>query len=128
MKLFTVEEANELLFEIRPKLENLRVYYAITQTLRESAKAAATAADFGGGMKSGTNYVKALYEIGKLTTDLTELGVQLKDYSRGLIDFPCRRDGRIILLCWQLGEGDQIEWWHEIETGFAGRKAVDFGF
>lgn len=128
MKLFTVEEANELLTEIRPKLQNLRDYYAETQTLRESAKAAATAAAFGGGMESGTNYVKALYEIGKLTTDLTELGVQLKDYSRGLIDFPCRRDGRIILLCWQLGEGDRIEWWHEIETGFAGRKALDFGF
>lgn len=128
MKLFTVEEANNLLSDIRPKLEKIRDYYAKTQALRESAKAAAKAAEFGGGMKSGTNYVKALYEIGKLTTELNEIGVQLKDYTRGLIDFPCERNGQIILLCWQFGEGDEIEWWHEIETGFAGRKALDFEF
>jgi hypothetical protein len=35
-------------------------------------------------MAGGTTYVKTLYEIGKLTTELHELGVQLKDYSRGL--------------------------------------------
>lgn len=128
MKLFTVREANELLSEIRPKLESIRDFYAETQTLRESAKAAATAANFGGGMKSGTNYVVALYEIGKLTTELNARGVQLKDYARGLIDFPCERDGRTILLCWQFGDGDRIEWWHETEAGFAGRQSLDFGF
>ncbi|MDQ2745750.1 MAG: DUF2203 domain-containing protein [Acidobacteriota bacterium] len=128
MKVFTVAEANDLLLEIRPKLEIIRGCYAATQQLRESAKAAARKSESGGGMKSGTVYVKALYEIGKLTTELTAIGVQIKDYSRGLIDFPCRRDDEIILLCWQLGEGDEIEWWHEIETGFAGRKVLDFGF
>ncbi|MCY7374693.1 MAG: DUF2203 domain-containing protein [Pyrinomonadaceae bacterium] len=128
MKLFTVAEANDLLIDIRPKLEKIREHYAGTQRLRESAKAAAKRSEFGGGMESGTNYVKSLYEIGKLTTELTELGVQLKDYTRGLIDFPCLRDGQIILLCWQLGEGERIEWWHEIETGLAGRKSLDFGF
>ncbi len=75
-------------------------------------------------MKGGTSYVKSLYEIGKSTTEFYELGIQLKDYTRGLIDFPSRRDGRIVLLCWQLGEGDEIEWWHDIETGFAGRERL----
>ncbi len=75
-------------------------------------------------MEGGTNYVHALYEVGKLTTELFEMGVQLKDYSRGLIDFPSMRDGRIVLLCWQLGENDEIEWWHEIEAGFAGRQRL----
>lgn len=128
MKLFTVQEANALLAELRPKLERIRRFYAKTQMLRESAKAAARAATFGGGMESGSIYVQSLYEIGKLTIELAESGVQLKDYSRGLIDFPCERDGETVLLCWQFGDGDEIEWWHEIETGFAGRKAIDFGF
>lgn len=128
MKVFTVEEANALLKNIRPKLEKIRDCYARTQTMRESAKAAANAAGFGGGMEGGTKYVESLYEIGKLTTELNESGVQLKDYSRGLIDFPCNRDGEIILLCWQFGDGDEIEWWHEIEAGFAGRKSLDFEF
>lgn len=128
MKLFTFEEANELLPIVRPKLEKIRDCYSQTQTLRESAKSAAKVSSFGGGMEGGTIYVKSLYEIGKLTTELNEIGVQLKDYSRGLIDFPCERDGNIILLCWQLGEVDEIEWWHEVETGFAGRKSIDSDF
>jgi len=126
MKLFTVQEANDLLAVIRPKLEKIKAQYARTTRLRESAKFAAKAANDsgGGGMESGTQYVKSLYEIGKITTELHELGVQLKDYSRGLIDFPYLRDKRIVLLCWQLGEDEQIEWWHEIEAGFAGRQPI----
>jgi hypothetical protein len=34
------------------------------------------------------------------------------------------REGRVVLLCWQLGEGDQIGWWHEQEAGFAGRQPL----
>jgi hypothetical protein len=34
------------------------------------------------------------------------------------------RDGRVVLLCWQLGEAEQIEWWHEVEDGFAGRQPL----
>ncbi len=75
-------------------------------------------------MESGSVYVKCLYEIGKLTTEFHELGIQLKDYSRGLIDFPSMRDGHVVLLCWQLGEDEQIEWWHEVEAGFAGRQPI----
>lgn len=125
MKLFTLEEANQLLPVVRPKLEKIKNLYAIVAELRETAKAAATSAEHGGGgMKGGTSYVKSLYEIGKSTTEFYELGIQLKDYTRGLIDFPSRRDGRIVLLCWQLGEGDEIEWWHDIEAGFAGRERL----
>lgn len=124
MKTFTVEEANETLTLVRPKLSAIQAHYALVASLREAARAAAGAAESGGGMRGGSGYVKTLYEIGKLTTELHELGVQLKDYSRGLIDFPSLKNGRVVLLCWQLGEGDRIEWWHEVEDGFAGRKPL----
>lgn len=126
MKLFTVEEANDLLPVIGPKLKEIRARYASNASLRDSLKLAATAAtDYGGGgLEGGTNYVKSLYKIGKLTTELFELGVQIKDYSRGLIDFPSVRNGQIVLLCWQLDEDNRIEWWHEMEAGFAGRKPL----
>jgi hypothetical protein len=124
MKTFTVEEANEILRLVRPKLSTIQSYYALIASLREAARGAAGASEFGGGMAGGSAYVKTLYEIGKLTTELHELGVQLKDYSRGLIDFPSMKNGRVVLLCWQLGEGDRIEWWHEVEDGFAGRKPL----
>lgn len=126
MKFFTVEEANDLLPVVRPKLEEIKTRYKNNAAFIDRVKLAATAAnDFGGGgLEGGTQYVKSLYNIGKITTELFELGIQLKDYSRGLIDFPCLRDGQIILLCWQLGEDERIAWWHEMETGFAGRKPL----
>lgn len=124
MKTFTVDEANELLPIVRERLIRIQDLYERLDTMRESAKAAAGASEFGGGMEGGSRYVKSLYEIGKHTTELHEMGVQLKDYSRGLIDFPSVRDGRIVLLCWQLGEPERIEWWHELENGFAGRKPL----
>lgn len=125
MKVFTLQEANQLLTEVAPKLHEIREHYSSVAGFREAAHAAAVSAELGGGgMQGGSNYVQVLYELGKLTTELHELGVQLKDYTRGLIDFPAMRDGRVVLLCWQLGEGETIEWWHEVEDGFAGRQPL----
>lgn len=124
MKLFTVEEANALLPDLALKLERIRSQYVRLAAYREPANAAAIASEFGGGMQGGTRYVRVLYDVGKLTTELHELGVQLKDHSRGLIDFPSMRDGRVVLLCWQLGEPVEISWWHEVEAGFGGRKPL----
>lgn len=124
MKLFTVDEANELLPSIIPKLEKIQRLYATVDALRDDARSAAGASDFGGGMEGGTAYVNTLYRIGKLTSDLHELGVELKDYTRALIDFPSLRDERVVYLCWQMGDGDEIGWWHETDAGFAGRQRL----
>ena len=61
-------------------------------------------------------FVEAMQEIGGL-------GIEIKDFERGLCDFPHLRDGRVVYLCWQKGE-DAIEWWHDIEAGFAGRQPL----
>jgi len=124
MKLFTLEEANSLIPIIRPKLLSIQRLYAHVDMLKDDARAAASASEFGGGMVGGTSYVNILYRIGKLTTEIGEMGVEMKDYSRGLIDFPHMRSGRVVLLCWQLGEGDEVEWWHETDAGFAGRQRL----
>ena len=124
MKLFTLKEANELLPGVSGDLKAIQTLYAKIDSHREAARLAAVASEFGGGMSGGSDYVKALYEVGKITTQMNELGIQLKDYSRGLIDFPTMRDGRVVLLCWQLGEDEKIEWWHELEAGFAGRQPL----
>ena len=113
-----------MLPEIVPKLEAIRSLYDRIQQHGDGARSAAAASDRGGGMEGGTAYVKALYEVGKLTTEVAELGVEIKDPTRGLIDFPSLRGERVVLLCWQLGEGEQVEWWHETEAGFAGRQPL----
>ena len=55
--------------------------------------------------------------------EIDSIGVQVKDIDIGLLDFPCRVEGEILLLCWKLGE-DKITHWHSPEEGFAGRKPI----
>ena len=56
--------------------------------------------------------------------EIDSIGVQVKDLDIGLLDFPCEVDGRVILLCWKLGE-KSITHWHGTDEGFAGRKPID---
>jgi len=58
---------------------------------------------------------------------LADWGIELKDLSTGLVDFPALRDGRAVYLCWRLGEL-QVAFWHELDTGFAGRQPLDEKF
>ena len=51
------------------------------------------------------------------------LGITLRDIESGLIDFPALVSGRQVCLCWRLGEGD-VEWWHELTSGFSGRRPL----
>jgi hypothetical protein len=126
MKMFSVEEANALLPTVRRIVTGLaRDYGRVTASREASQVAAGRAKEAGGGyMPGGDLYVRALTGMAERAGQLEALGVQLKDYERGLIDFPAMRDGRVVLLCWQLGEGDRLEWWHDFETGFAGRQPL----
>jgi hypothetical protein len=65
----------------------------------------------------------AVTRLEELVDELSNVGVELKDYEQGLVDFVGRHDGRDVYLCWKLGE-ERITHWHELNTGFAGRKPV----
>ena len=56
--------------------------------------------------------------------EIDSIGVQVKDIDIGLLDFPCEVEGRVVLLCWKMGE-PSIKHWHSTEEGFAGRKPID---
>lgn len=56
--------------------------------------------------------------------EIQAAGVQVKDLAIGLLDFPCLMEGRVVLLCWKLGE-ESIEHWHGTDEGFASRKKID---
>lgn len=55
---------------------------------------------------------------------IDELGITLRAIDTGLIDFPALASGRQIWLCWRLGDGDEVGWWHELNDGFSGRKPL----
>lgn len=70
---------------------------------------------------------KALQEARDTLLEIDEIGVQVKDLEKGLLDFPCVVDGQTVLLCWKLGE-KEIGFWHSSEDGFSGRKPLDARF
>jgi hypothetical protein len=125
MKIFTVEEANALLPTVRGILSRIQRAYKRISAYQPAAKKAAEAAETGGGgIPNGLQYAALLTELTTRIAELEALGVQLKDFDRGLVDFPSMREGRVVLLCWQMGEGDELEWWHDVEAGFAGRTRL----
>ena len=107
MKIFTVEEANALLPQVRVIVGRIQRAHRKIARYRDHAKKAAEGAEQGGGgMSEGVAYAALLTNLTTQITALDSLGVQLKDFERGLVDFPSLRGGRVVLLCWQLGEGD----------------------
>jgi hypothetical protein len=67
---------------------------------------------------------KAIHRVKDTLAEINAIGVQVKDIEIGLLDFPCKVEGRVVLLCWKLGE-QGITHWHTSSEGFAGRKPVD---
>jgi hypothetical protein len=76
-----------------------------------------------GGSQVASQVVEEFRQLEKLVARIQETGALVKDINSGLLDFSTLRDGHEVYLCWQYGEGD-IQFWHEIEAGFAGRKPL----
>ena len=75
------------------------------------------------GFANSMEYIQKGNEISQVLNRITRNGVLLKDLQRGLVDFPHLSEGKEVFLCWELGEME-ILYWHEIETGYAGRKPL----
>src|ERR1700737_3630654 len=67
---------------------------------------------------------RAIRRVKDALAEIDATGVQVKDIDIGLLDFPCKVDGHVVLLCWKLGE-QTITHWHDTTEGFAGRKPID---
>jgi len=80
---------------------------------------------YGVGEARGDEYAAAAAELRDAVDRLLELGVEVKDIDAGLVDFPSRRAGEDVLLCWRAGE-ERVEYWHDLEEGYAGRKPIDW--
>jgi hypothetical protein len=127
---FTPEEANAALEEVRPIVEQMvEQRRAHATALERQEELEGHIRGNGGGIPPAT-LAEAAAEVdrealalSRLVDDLVELGVQVKDVDEGLIDFPALRRGETVLLCWKLGEED-IQYWHSLEDGFAGRRPL----
>jgi hypothetical protein len=131
-RTFTLDEAQSLL----PVLESLLRTAIHSKKLMDEVEAEMQALNHRIFLNGGTHVdvipiarrkaerAKAEQRAKDALAEIDSIGVQVKDLDIGLLDFPCLVDGRIILLCWKLGE-KSITHWHGTQEGFAGRKPVD---
>jgi hypothetical protein len=123
-RYFTVEEANCLIPQIKAIVEQLRQGRRRLQRQRPTAEALAQKSGGNGGGSDAVTYLSDYSQtFGRGLAQLQALGVVLKDVERGLIDFPHRREGREVYLCWEYGE-ERIDYWHETDSGYSGRQPL----
>jgi hypothetical protein len=127
---FTPDEANDLLAEVRPLAEQMvehRRRLLAAQARREAAleRIGGNGGDFTPSelAELAEDVEREATEVARAVRAITELGAQVKDLDSGLVDFPAKRDGEDILLCWQLGE-EEVAFWHGLEDGYAGRQPI----
>ena len=116
--MFTLPQARRALADLRPRIDELIARRADLAELR--ADLDNTGASPLGGLPEAKSLEAQVYA---LLEGIAAGGVQLKGYAPVLLDFPGERDGQSVLWCWLEGDAD-IEWYHRIECGFAGRRRV----
>jgi hypothetical protein len=119
-RTYSVEEADASLPELRVVLERVRTNRQVI--LRAAERIRGRVAADGGGTE-GTDYWKAREALKADIEALASRDILLRDPETGLVDFPGEREGRRIFLCWRLGE-DRVAHWHDLESGFGGRKPL----
>ncbi len=123
-QIFTLSEANRLIPQLNSRLISVRQAKALLLRTRNDIRMASANAENGGGSPLGCLYIQGLQQISANLQAIQELGVLVKDIDLGLCDFPYLRDGRVVYLCWKLGE-KEIRWWHEVTTGYKDRCPLE---
>jgi len=135
MKTFTLEEAQSLL----PVLESLlkraiegkelaeEVGSGLSELIRRIYLSGGMRVDVSTVSKQRAEMEAHLLRVRECIAEMDSIGVQVKDLEAGLLDFPCRLEDQIVLLCWRLGE-PAIEHWHPADSGFKDRQPVDERF
>ena len=119
---FTRDEARALLPQVRSWLEKLNQARRNLQKTDQRITQLLAAGDDVGGELANTQ-VKILSEIKSLLREFEQREIQIKDLERGLIDFPAIIGGREVFFCWETDD-DDIEFWHDLDSGYAGREKL----
>lgn len=133
-KVFTVDEANQLLSRVAPLLQQLQgLQQSILKTNRHlDDEVSKLSAGNGYPLKEVQQQIEQLTKhqldlieaFQSALQQLESVGCVLKDLDAGLVDFHTVRDGEPVFLCWRLGE-ERIRFWHRLEEGFAGRQPLE---
>lgn len=128
--MFTLEEANAAVAELRPIVERM-VQHRRNLTAAQVRQAELVTRIAGNGGDMVPSDLHDLAETIQREADaiadcagkIDEAGAQVKSLEEGLLDFPAKRGDEVVLLCWKLGE-DEIRFWHGTDEGFSARKPL----
>ncbi len=124
LKTFTLDEARELLPELRGRLIAMQVTWQKLAPYQKEARQLANKMDKGGSTISDAGrYLTLAKKLKSQLAYFENMSIEVKDITSGLVDFPFIREGRIVYLCWRMTE-DTITHWHETDAGFAGRQPI----
>lgn len=90
----------------------------------EAGEAVAALDETSGGSYPGRSVARPLVELSRAAGELEAVDIVVRDFERGLVDFPALRDGEEVYLCWLVDEEQEIGFWHAPEAGFAGRRVL----
>jgi hypothetical protein len=122
-RLFTPEEANDLLEEVRPLVASLLAAREQVVRLQPSLEPVLEKAVGNGGGQAAGEALELLHQIRRTIEEINSHGILVKDIQLGLLDFPSEREGRVVFLCWRHGE-PKVGHWHEVDSGYASRQPL----
>ena len=122
-RLFTLDEANDLLTTLRPLVDEMVVCRARLVGLQPSLEPVLQKLLGNGGSKATGELLQVFERLRTAIRAIEATGVIVKDIHTGLIDFPSRRSDKTVFLCWRQGE-PAVAYWHDLETGFASRQPL----
>jgi hypothetical protein len=129
-KVFTLDEANRLVPLVRTSIRLMQKAVEEAEGLRDGLEVLELLGAADPASPEHPEYAEKQERLtfcretfGEEHERLAQLGVLLRDLQTGLIDFHALRRGRLVFLCWRLGE-ETIGYWHEIDSGFVGRRPI----
>ncbi len=135
MKLFTLDEAQALVPVLDSLLKRGLEGKAAAGKINEELQRLSQRIFVSGGMhvdvgkvgRQRTEMEAHIQRAKDAVEEIDAIGVQIKDLDIGLLDFPCKVEDEVVLLCWKMGEA-KITHWHTVDAGFQGRQPLDDRF
>jgi len=126
-KIFSVEHANRTLPLVRRIVTDMVRQHKRVSALEDKCHMRRPNVSAEQQDRLSRQYAHELEKLRELSDELSNIGCEIKDWRRGLIDYRSIHQGREVELCWCLGE-DQVSHWHEVDAGFAARQIIDAEF
>lgn len=122
-RCFTLSEANRALVFVKRVVADIVVDYSRLLDLHEVMEAASAAGALEQAESARDELLQVAERLRVCLEELEDAGVDLIDWAKGIVAFPCLIDGREVCLCWEYGQ-KTVTFWHEVCEGAEGRKPI----